>query len=64
MSDIRARTEFGVRLCTQCGRPLPALHKNEYTPLRARMVAEMGVCLCPRDEGGDAERPDRGPSLL
>ena len=54
-----------VRVCDRCGRPLPALHKNEYTPGRARLVATAGLCLCPSGgpEGG-AGIPDRGPSLL
>ena len=60
MTAIRAGTETGVRLCEQCRRPLPALHKNEYTPARARLVAALGVCLCPHD---DDDLPERAPSL-
>jgi hypothetical protein len=54
-----ARTQTaGVRVCNSCGRPLTARDKNEYTPARARLVADMGLCVCP----GPA--PAGGPSLL
>jgi hypothetical protein len=64
MTDIRAGTHPGLRRCEQCGRPLPALHKNEYTPARARLVAEVGVCMCAHGETDDVEVPERAPSLL
>ncbi|MCW6006196.1 hypothetical protein K1W54_16635 [Micromonospora sp. CPCC 205371] len=63
MTAIRVGAASGIRLCDQCGRPLPALDKNEYTPARARLVAEQGVCMCPH-ETDDVELPERGPSLL
>jgi hypothetical protein len=54
-----------VRLCDECGRPVPALHKNEYTRDRARLVARQGLCVCPpAGADGVARIPDRGPSLL
>jgi hypothetical protein len=54
-----------VRLCQRCGRPLPALHKNEYTPTRARLVATTGFCVCPPGGSDDVARiPDHSPSLL
>jgi hypothetical protein len=54
-----------VRLCDHCGRPLPALHKNEYTPLRARLVTTAGFCVCPPSGPEEVARiPDHGPSLL
>jgi hypothetical protein len=54
-----------VRVCGHCGRPLPALDKNEYTPTRARLVAATGFCVCPPGTAeGDARIPDRAPSLL
>ncbi len=54
-----------IRLCDECGRPVPALHKNEYTPDRARLVAVEGLCVCPPGGGdGVARIPDRGPCLL
>ncbi|BCB75787.1 hypothetical protein GCM10022251_26190 [Phytohabitans flavus] len=64
MTDIRAGTENGIRRCDQCGRPLPALHKNEYTPARARLVADLGVCMCTHGDTDGVEVPDRAPSLL
>jgi hypothetical protein len=64
MTAIRVGATTGVRLCNQCGRPLPALEKNEYTPARARLVAELGVCVCPHGETDGIELPERGPSLL
>jgi len=64
MSDIRAGTGNGVRLCDKCGRPLPALDKNEYTPARARLVADLGVCVCAHGKTDDVQLPDRAPSLL
>ena len=55
----------GVRLCERCGRPLPALHKDEYTAARARVVATSGFCVCPSDgSAGAAGIPDHSPSLL
>ena len=54
-----------VRLCDRCGRPLPAVHKNEYTPQRARLVTATGFCVCPSStDGGGPRIPDRAPSLL
>ncbi len=54
-----------VRLCPQCGRTMAALHKNEYTPARARLVAATGLCVCSPGRGnGVARVPERGPSLL
>lgn len=47
-----------VRVCTSCGRPLTARDKSEYTPARARLVADKGLCVCP----GPA--PAGGPSLI
>ncbi|GLH99236.1 hypothetical protein [Phytohabitans aurantiacus] len=64
MTASRLGAGTGVRQCDQCGRPLPALDKNEYTPMRARLVAEQGVCMCPHGETDDIEVPERGPSLL
>jgi hypothetical protein len=54
-----------VRVCGHCGRPLPALDKNEYTPTRARLVATAGFCVCPPGTAeGEVAIPDRAPSLL
>jgi hypothetical protein len=54
-----------IRLCDHCGRPLPALHKNEYTPTRALLVATAGFCVCPSAGAeGVAGIPEHGPSLL
>ncbi|MDT4987477.1 MAG: hypothetical protein QOI74_1571 [Micromonosporaceae bacterium] len=54
-----------IRLCDHCGRPLPALHKDEYTQTRAMLVATAGFCVCPSAEGeGVAGIPEHGPSLL
>lgn len=64
MTAIRVGATTGIRLCDQCGRPLPALEKNEYTPARARLVGEQGVCMCPHGVDDDIELPERGPSLL
>ena len=64
MTDIRAGATTGVRRCELCARPLPALNKNEYTPIRARLVAEVGVCMCAHGEHDDVEVPERAPSLL
>ncbi|MFC0533995.1 hypothetical protein [Phytohabitans kaempferiae] len=64
MHNIRAATDSGVRRCEQCARPLPALHKNEYTPARAHYVAELGVCLCAHGLADGVEVPERAPSLL
>jgi hypothetical protein len=59
--DPASATAAGVRLCDHCGRLLPALDKNEYTPDRARAVLETGYCVCP---DGAVAIPDHGPSLL
>jgi len=60
-----AVTTSAVRLCDHCGRPLPALHKNEYTPVRANLVAVKGFCVCRPGGPDDATRiPDRAPSLV
>jgi hypothetical protein len=60
-----AVTASAVRLCDHCGRPLPALDKNEYTPVRAVLVAARGFCVCPPSGAEDATRiPDRAPSLI
>jgi hypothetical protein len=60
-----AVTPSAVRLCDNCGRPLPALHKNEYTPVRANLVAVKGFCVCRPGGPDDATRiPDRAPSLV
>lgn len=64
MTDIHVGANAGVRRCDQCERPLPALNKNEYTPARARLVAEFGVCMCAHGETDDIEVPERAPSLL
>jgi hypothetical protein len=41
------RTPGGdVRLCGRCGRPVTALSREEYTPERARLIAERGLCVC------------------
>lgn len=54
-----------VRVCDRCGRPLPALHKDEYTPNRALLVATTGFCLCPTGgPDGVAPVPDHAPSLI
>jgi hypothetical protein len=54
-----------VRVCDRCGRPLPALNKDEYTPARALLVARTGFCLCPTD-GPDAVAPvpDHAPAVI
>ena len=48
----------GVRVCDRCGRVVPALDKKEYTPERARLIVERGLCVCP------SETPAHGPSML
>jgi hypothetical protein len=54
-----------VRACGRCGRPLPALHKDEYTPARALLVATSGLCLCPTGgPDGVPPVPDHAPSLM
>ncbi len=54
-----ARTQTaGVRVCDNCGRPVAARDKNEYTAARARLVVDRGLCVCP------AQLPVRGPSLI
>jgi hypothetical protein len=63
-NDVHTHPEMAsgdVRVCDRCGRPLPALHKSEYTPARARLVATDGLCLCP---DAAAPIPDHGPSLI
>jgi hypothetical protein len=58
-------TAVNVRVCDRCTRPLPALHKDEYTPTRAQLVATCGFCLCPSDDqDGRPSRTERGPSVL
>ena len=47
-----------VRLCADCGRPMAARNKDEYTVARAGLVADKGLCVCP------AQVPVRGPSLI
>jgi hypothetical protein len=64
MTDTQVGAYAGVRRCDKCERPLPALHKNEYTPARARLVADLGVCMCAHGETDDIEVPERAPSLL
>ncbi len=62
---VNTESAVGVRLCDRCGRPLPALDKNEYTPTRARVVAATGFCVCPSRGPEDVSRiPERAPSLL
>ena len=54
-----ARTQTtGVHLCDNCGRPVAARDKNEYTAARARLVVDRGLCVCP------TRTPVRGPSLI
>jgi hypothetical protein len=54
-----ARTQTaGVRVCDICARPVAARDKHEYTPARARLVVDKGLCVCP------ARAPVRGPSLI
>jgi hypothetical protein len=48
----------GVRICDACGRPVPARDKNEYTPARAQLIVDKGLCVCP------AQAPVRAPSLM
>jgi hypothetical protein len=71
MTADRADTRFepttaaGVRVCERCGRSLPAQHKDEYTPERARLVTTAGFCVCPTEgPNGVAPIPDHGPSLM
>jgi hypothetical protein len=47
-----------VRVCDMCDRPVAARDKNEYTAVRAQLVVERGLCVCP------AQAPTRGPSLI
>jgi hypothetical protein len=54
-----------LRVCGRCGRPLLALHKDEYTPARALLVAASGLCLCPTGgPDGVPQIPDHAPSLM
>jgi hypothetical protein len=66
MTTDQVRSEPAVRLCDRCGRPLPALHRNEYTPMRADLVAAKGFCVCSpgTSEGAAVRIPDRAPSLI
>lgn len=66
MTTDQVRSEPAVRLCDHCGRPLPALHRNEYTPTRADLVAARGFCVCSpgTSEGTAVHIPDRAPSLI
>jgi hypothetical protein len=60
-----AANPVDVRVCEQCGRAVPALHKDEYTPARAQVVATTGFCVCPPvGPDGEASIPERPPSLL
>jgi hypothetical protein len=64
-TQSEAATADDVRVCNRCGRPVPALHKDEYTPIRARLVATTGFCVCPTGgPDGVAPIPDHGPSLV
>jgi hypothetical protein len=43
-----ARTQTAaVRVCDNCGRPVAARDKSEYTPARAQLVGAKGLCVCP-----------------
>lgn len=35
-----------VRLCSRCGKVLPAQHVREYTSRRADLLIERGLCIC------------------
>lgn len=35
------------RVCQTCERPTPAHDPSEYTPARAAMILQRGLCLCP-----------------
>lgn len=42
------------RVCQTCERPTPAHGPSEYTPARAAMILQRGLCLCP-PPGGDGD---------
>lgn len=48
----------GVRICDTCGRPVAARNKHEYTPARALLVVNKGLCVC------STQAPVRAPSLI
>lgn len=48
-----------VRVCSSCGRPLPALTRDEYTRARAGLVATRGICVC-RQPRSDTAWPYTG----
>lgn len=38
-----------VALCPACGQVPPSLSPDEYTPQRAALILERGLCVCPGD---------------
>lgn len=38
-----------VALCPACGQVPPSLSAEEYTPQRAALILERGLCVCPGD---------------
>jgi hypothetical protein len=57
-ADAARAQKAEVHVCGLCGRPVTARHKNEYTPARARLVVDRGLCVCP------AQTLAHGPSLI
>ena len=55
--SVRTQTA-GVRVCDICGRPVAARDKNEYSAARAKLVADVGLCVCV------VRAPAPGPSLV
>lgn len=54
--EQRSGSAVGPRLCGSCRRPLVAEDRGEYTPRRAALVAERGLCVCAGHVAASAER--------
>lgn len=46
-----------VAVCPDCGRVTPSLSRDEYTPERAALILERGLCVCPSGTASTG-RPD------
>lgn len=57
MADVQ-NPSGPVAVCPACGRVTPSLSRDEYTPQRADLILQRGLCVCPSDTattGGPTE---------
>ena len=54
----------GVRVCGSCGRPVAARNYTEYTPTRAQLLIDRGLCLCPQPPTDAPSPAHASPSVI